>query len=83
MADAPPIGSILAAGFTAVEQAVRALPPDARGATVVGLTTEGDVSAGAVIRAGDHVTIEGQLALDLEAGKVRNVAGAVHILVVW
>jgi hypothetical protein len=76
-------GPLLASAHRALEQAMAEVPQGAGvdGALVFGATTDGVVSMGLAVRDGDDWSVEGQLAVDITAGKVRDVAGAVRA--VW
>jgi hypothetical protein len=75
--------SILAAGLKAAEDAAKLLPAGKSGATVLTVKEDGDATWGAVVRAGEHVTVLGQLALDIERGQVKDLSAAATVVIVW
>jgi hypothetical protein len=78
-----PPGSLLASGFRALEQAMAEVPDEKRGAMVFGATTDGVLSVGMATRAGDDWRIEGQLAVDVSGGRVKNIVGSIRAGVTW
>jgi hypothetical protein len=76
-------GWLLASSNRAVEQAMAEVPEGQgiRAALVFGATTEGEVSTGLAVRVGDDWRIEGQLAVDVDNGKIADKVGSVRA--VW